>query len=146
MVRLAATRKRCLADPRRIWLYELMAQLQIRHRPGGAEPEFHGSLEELSIALVGDARFRIDGVASDREEAGGAGPVDLGVIELLAHERRSESTPPMPMAELLHFQISVWREGEDSYRGRLIQLRRRLTTNVGEWVASASGKRTGTMP
>lgn len=141
------------AEPMRGFLADVLSELPVAGTKPDCAIEICGGLDEVCAALIGDSRFRINGVLlGRREETPAAGEnsasraADPGVtdappsrchVELVAAKCDAPAGTDDGAREKRYYRIKIWRMEENLFQASLEQRRVEKLHNVALWSASS---------
>ena len=154
-VRLKARRKHEGRDALREVIQTELAQLQLAQPRLEKKPEFSGTLDEVSRALVYDGRLRLSG-SLEANIPGQAVVRELGHDAPAAPAAGTDTKSTAPAARFLaltrteeeaatrtFYEIAVWRTGENTFHGYTEERRLDMIVNPVMWSSVSNGATSG---
>lgn len=162
-VRSKARLKRLGPDQTRDFIRSELSKLQLAHRQSADMAGFCGTLDDVCRALIGDARFRINGGVDENEpriaticelsptppEGSGTPFESLAQREararFLAFKRGSAGESAEGATSNIFFEINVWRTDTDTFLCQAEEKRLKIVQDAVEWSRVSNGNDTGTL-
>jgi hypothetical protein len=154
-VRWKARKKHAGRDALREVIQTELAQLQLAHPRLEKKPEFCGTLDEVSRALVNDGRLRLSG-SLEANLPGQAVVRELGHEAPAAPAAGTDAESTAPAARFLaltrtedgaatrtYYEIAVWRTGENTFHGYTEERHLDMIVNPVMWSSISNGATAG---